>query len=147
MAVHVPMICRLEKDFSSIDRLFAFVEAFVESEGIDSETAFQLTLATEELFTNLVKYSKQSATAVEIQLYHENGWIELRLTDYDSLPFDITTAQLTDLDVPIEQRRTGGMGLHLVRSFADELLYRHDSGNSVITFRKNIGLKNVQGSH
>lgn len=132
------MICSLEKDFTTIDSLFAFIDEFVQAEGIRPDIAFQLTLAAEELFTNLIKYSKQSAHAVRIQLERHGEWIELRLVDYDAAPFDITTAQLPDLDVPIEQRRTGGMGLHLVRSFADELSYCRDNGNNIIVFRKDM---------
>lgn len=126
------------KSQSSIDDLFAFVDAFVRTEGIDEANAFQLTMVTEELYTNLVKYNKGGRGLVTIQLERIGEWIELELTDYDVAPFDITTAELPNLDVPIEQRRAGGMGLHLVKSFADELRYRHEGGHSTITFRKRI---------
>ena len=93
-------------------------------------------MAAEELFTHLVKYSTKSHQPVRITLQQTEEWIELEMTDFDAELFDITTVSLPDLDVPIEKRRHGGMGLHLVRKFADQLGYRHESGNSIITFRK-----------
>jgi anti-sigma regulatory factor (Ser/Thr protein kinase) len=140
------MICVIAKEVASTDELFAFIEQFVQSEAVDDQTAFQLTVAAEELFTNLVKYSTRSRRPVSIRLEQHQGWLEMQMTDFDSDEFDITTAQLPDLDVPIAQRRAGGMGLHLVRSFANELSYRHEDGNSIITFRKRREDPNVRGT-
>lgn len=140
------MICSLPKEVSSTDELFSFIEQFVQAEGVDEQSAFQLTVAAEELFTNLVKYSTRSRRPVSIRLEQHRDWLEMQMTDFDAAEFDITTAQLPDLDVPIALRRAGGMGLHLVRSFADELSYRHEDGNSIITFRKRMEGPNVCGS-
>lgn len=130
------MVCVLRKESASVDDLFAFVGDFFAQESIDEETAFQMTVAAEELFSNLVKYSKRSQKPVRITLERKGEWLELEMVDFDAEPFDITTAALPDLDVPIEKRRHGGMGLHLVRRFADDLSYRHESGNSIFTFKK-----------
>lgn len=132
------MVCLLRKEPGSVDDLFAFVADFAKHTGIDEDTAFQVTVAAEELFTNLVKYSTKSRQPVKITLEATGEWLELELVDSDADRFDITTAALPDLDVPIEKRRHGGMGLHLVRKFADQLGYRHEDGIGVITFRKRL---------
>jgi serine/threonine-protein kinase RsbW len=133
------MVCVLRKESGSVDDLFAFVGDFFAQESIDEQIAFQMTVAAEELFTNLVKHSKRSQKPVRITLERKGEWLELELVDYDAEPFDITTASLPDLDVPIEKRRHGGMGLHLVRKFADDLSYRHESGNGIFIFKKHLG--------
>jgi anti-sigma regulatory factor (Ser/Thr protein kinase) len=140
------MNTNLPKEASSTDKLFAFIGQFVAVESVDEQTAFHLTVAAEELFTNLVKYSTRSHKPVNVRLERTGEWLEMQIIDSDADAFDITTAQLPDLDVPIIQRRAGGMGLHLVRSFADELSYRHKDGNSVITFRKKMEGPHVRGS-
>lgn len=132
------MVCVLRKEAGSIDDLFAFVGDFVKRAGIDEDTAFQVTVAAEELFTNLVKYSTRSQQPVRITLEKTADWLELEIIDSNAERFDITTASLPDLDVPIEKRRPGGMGLHLVRKFADQLGYRHEEGDGIITFRKRL---------
>jgi serine/threonine-protein kinase RsbW len=60
------------------------------------------------------------------------------LTDYDVEPFDITTAPDADVNLPIEQRRPGGLGLHIIRRLLDSIEYEYskEQRQSRITFRK-----------
>jgi serine/threonine-protein kinase RsbW len=60
------------------------------------------------------------------------------LTDYDVEPFDVSRAPEVDVNLPIEQRRPGGLGLHLIRKLVDSLEYEYskERRQSRITFRK-----------
>jgi len=45
-------------------------------------------------------------------------------------PFDPSAAPPLDVDSPLDERRAGGMGIHLVRNMVDELTYvREDDRN------------------
>ena len=48
-------------------------------------------------------------------------------------PFDPFGAPQLDVDAPLEQRRAGGMGLHLVRNLTDELTYENESDRNRLT--------------
>ena len=52
--------------------------------------------------------------------------------------FDPTTAPEPDLSLPLERRPLGGMGVHLMREFADELRYapRRGGGNEVTLVKR-----------
>ncbi len=62
----------------------------------------------------------------------------MTLTDYDVEPFDVTKAPDVDVTLPIEQRRPGGLGLHLIRRLLDSIEYEYskEQRQSRITFRK-----------
>ena len=63
----------------------------------------------------------------------------MTLTDYDVEPFDVTAAPDADVDLPIEQRSPGGLGLHLIRRLAgfDRVrVFEGDSGRAGSRFRK-----------
>ena len=62
----------------------------------------------------------------------------MTLTDYDVEPFDVTKAPDADVKLPIEQRRPGGLGLHLIRRLLDSIEYEYskERRQSRITFRK-----------
>ena len=122
----------------SLDAVFRFTAECFASHRIDPGVAGAVDLMVEELFTNMVKYSPESSADVRIDVAAVDGGVEVTITDYDVEPFDVTQAPVVDTTLPIEQRRPGGLGLHLVRKLADSLDYHYsETGRrSRITFRK-----------
>ena len=49
----------------------------------------------------------------------------MTLVDRDVEPFDITRSPGVDIDAPIEQRKPGGLGLHLIRKLAESVTYTY----------------------
>ena len=126
-----------KRSFASIPDIFALTEEVFASEHIDPALRPSVDLTLEELFTNMVKYSASSA-AVRIDMTKVPGGVEVTLTDYDVEPFDVTQAPDVDINLPIEQRKPGGLGLHLIRRLVDCVDYEYsaESRQSRITFRK-----------
>jgi anti-sigma regulatory factor (Ser/Thr protein kinase) len=125
------------RSFDSIPAIFALTAEVFASEHIDPALRPSVDLTLEELFTNMVKYSASSA-AVRIDMTKVPGGVEVTLTDYDVEPFDVTQAPDADINLPIEQRKPGGLGLHLIRRLVDCVHYEYssESRQSRITFRK-----------
>ncbi len=130
---------RLDRAIGSLGSLFDFVDAFAESHGIPEDAAFDLRLALEELFTNMVKYHPEGAEQILVRLEREGSNVRATLQDFDVDSWDVTRAAEPDLDAPLEARRPGGMGLHLVRKVTDDLRYEYRDRSSTITVTKRIG--------
>jgi phosphoserine phosphatase len=114
-----------ERSFDALTAIAAFTaDAFARLE-IDPRLLPTVDLAVEELFTNMVKYGIGSTSPVRIELAAIVGGVELRMIDDDVEPFDITRAPDVDVDAPIEERKPGGLGLHLVRRMADSVEYEY----------------------
>ena len=114
-----------ERSFDSLVAIAAFTaDTFARME-IDARLLPTVDLAVEELFTNMVKYGIGSTSPVRIELAAIAGGVELRMIDDDVEPFDITRAPDADIDAPIEERKPGGLGLHLVRRMADSVAYEY----------------------
>ena len=125
------------RSFDSIQDIFAFSAEVFASEHVDRVLLPIVDLTLEELFTNMVKYGSSNA-AVRIDMTKVAGGVEVTLTDYDVEPFDVTQAPDVDINLPIEQRKPGGLGLHLIRRLVDCVHYEYstESRESRITFRK-----------
>jgi anti-sigma regulatory factor (Ser/Thr protein kinase) len=129
------------RTFGSLSAVFAFTAEVFARQGIDRGLLPTVDLAVEELFTNMVKYSTTSDADVRIELSGIEGGVEVTMIDYDVEPFDVTRAPKVDVTLPIEARRPGGLGLHLIRQLLDSIDYEYlrESRQSRITFRKTGG--------
>lgn len=131
----------MEKRFdASVDTLQAaadFANEFCAQERLDPAAEFAVGLAIEEIFTNLVKYGR--ATSISIRLQRVDAEIRITLTGFDVDPFDPTLAPSPVVDLPLAERRPGGLGLHLVRSLMDRMEYAHSDRTSTITLAKRMG--------
>jgi anti-sigma regulatory factor (Ser/Thr protein kinase) len=126
------------RTFESLQGIFAFTADFFARHGVDPELLTTIDLTVEELFTNMVKYSPGGDAGVRMDMETIAGGVEVTLTDYDVERFDVTKAPDVDVGMPIERRKPGGLGLHLIRRLVDsiEYAYAEESRQSRITFRK-----------
>ena len=129
---------QFRRSFGSLQEIFAFTSEYFSIHGVDPQLQPSVDLTLEELFTNMVKYSPTGDANVRIEMAVSDGGVEVTLTDYDVDRFDVTQAPDADIGLPIEERRPGGLGLHLIRRMVDFLHYEYsdESRQSRITFRK-----------
>ena len=117
----------------ALEAIFAFT-----AENMNEELRRTVDFVLEELFTNVVKYGRKSDVPVRIDIGRIAGGVEVTLTDTDAEPFDVTRAPDADINLPIERRKPGGLGIHLVRRMVDSIAYQYsaETRTSRITFRK-----------
>jgi phosphoserine phosphatase RsbU/P len=129
------------RGFHALQALFGFTDGFFSRHAVDKGLLPTVDLAVEELFTNMVKYSPGGGAEIRLDIATVPGGVEVTLTDYDVEPFDVARAPAVDVDLPIEQRRPGGLGLHLLRQMLDRIDYDYSPDDRVsrITFRKTTG--------
>jgi len=123
------------KDFLSLKDIFEFIGQFSVSNKLDDAQTFSLKFAVEEVFTNMVKYNP-SKSEVAISLKRDENKIEVGFVDAEKRPFDITKHEEVNPNLPIEQRRPGGLGVFLIKKLMDRVEYAHDGTHSRITLTK-----------
>ena len=121
------------RHIESLAAIFAFT-----AENMGPELARTVDFVLEELFTNVVKYGRLSDTPLRVDIAHIAGGVEVTFTEPDAAPFDVTRAPDADTKLPLEKRKPGGLGIHLLRKMVDTLDYQYSARTktSRITFRK-----------
>jgi serine/threonine-protein kinase RsbW len=97
-----------------------------------------LVCAVDEAVTNVIVHGYDGASGpVEVEVGGDTETLEVRIADR-APRFDPTTAPEPELDLPLERRPLGKMGVHLMREFADELRYapRRGGGNEVTLVKR-----------
>lgn len=102
--------------------------------------AHDIEVCLEELMTNIVRHGQDSQGKLEdsnnpltiaLTLNSQENGIVMTVED-DGSPFDITQAPTTKIDQPLDQIEPGGLGIGLIKSFADDMKYRRtEMGNRV----------------
>ena len=125
--------------FDALAELVAFTAAGFDREGVDRRLLAVIDFVLEELFTNIVKYGHSSAE-IQVELRAVPGGVEVSLTAEGVDDFDVTRAPQVDTALPIEQRKPGGLGLHLVRQLVDSIEYEYQEAErrSRVTFSKTL---------
>ncbi len=96
--------------------------------GLHEEAPFQLNLVLEELFVNTIRHGGcegvEGSTRIELRALPAGVQVDFRDC---GTAFDPTSAAPADLLQPLEERRGGGLGIHLVRQIMRDVSYRRES--------------------
>lgn len=115
-----------------------FVAETTAALGIDPATVADIVLAVDEAASNVVVHGYQGQPGIiEIEVKRERDTLLICLRDEASL-FDPTRVPAPDTTMPLEQRASGGLGIHLIRQIMDEATHRTTSqgGNELILVKR-----------
>jgi len=99
-----------------------------------------LNLAIEELFANIVFYAFDDSKeqTIYIEFLKNDKTLTIKIID-TGRPFDILKSKLeVDVNAAIENRKVGGLGIHLVKTFIDSIDYERRDGRNVVKLTKKI---------
>ncbi len=129
---------KFKRDIKSLENIFSFIEQFITENNITPSLLYPVQLVIEELFTNILKYQTGGKSDVFVHIEKSDNKLIIKLRDFDSEPFDLTKAGEVDTDDYIQQKKPGGLGIHLVKKMVDSLDYEYNNRTSTITLIKHL---------
>jgi anti-sigma regulatory factor (Ser/Thr protein kinase) len=129
----------LTSDRSEIARLAHAVEGFGTAHRLVEDDLYSIQLLLDEIVINIIKhgYAWAPGRAIDVNLAIEGDLVTIRVED-DAPPFDPTKTPAPNLDLPIEERQIGGLGVHIVRSLAESMMYARVAGRNVLTITRTL---------
>jgi anti-sigma regulatory factor (Ser/Thr protein kinase) len=137
MAVHDREYKTISLDDLADIRLF--VERTALLMGAPEDEVGDLVLATHEAVTNVITHGyREEPGGVRVTIELDNNRIIIRIYDH-SPRFDPTKVAEPDISIPLDQRPPGGLGVHMMRSFTDEIIYSSSpSGENELVLVKRL---------
>ena len=128
-----------ERKTDELKAVFNFLKKNGEILGLQGKQQFEIELSVEEVFMNMLRHNSQSNENIEITIEkRDENKIIICLIDHEDIPFDITSIEEVDLEKYIEDKKTGGLGIHLIKQLMDEIKFEHRNGVSSIQLVKQI---------
>lgn len=130
-------------DISAVSRATEQVEAFCKDRGIADAVARKFSLALDETLTNTVSYAfpEGGSHCIAVRIEHRAGYLTATVSD-DGAPFDPLSQAVPDIHAPVEHRKVGGLGIHLVRSLMEQVEYHRRGERNELTF----GIRDGKGA-
>ena len=105
----------------------------------DHDLAFSANLCLEELITNTIVHGLKGAADrfIHVRMSISDEWLEILLKD-DAPRFDpFMQAPRPNLDLDINERPIGGLGVHLVKRLMDDVhAYSDGTGNLIVLLKR-----------
>ena len=120
----------------NLDRLMKSILGFLREKGFPEERIQEVELASEEALVNIIRHGfpDREPGEVEVRCSAEGDeGVEIAFLD-DGVPFDPTSRARPDLDLPVEERQVGGLGVFLIRKLINETRYRREGGRNIFTW-------------
>ncbi|MDD2558511.1 MAG: SpoIIE family protein phosphatase [Desulfuromonadaceae bacterium] len=129
----------LKSHRTELPRMVAWLEDLKRKLGWSDSLVTKLNLILEEWLVNVMSYAYPEGETHEIELRLWKNAEELRIEVRDSgIPFDPTIAAEPDINLPLEERGIGGLGLHFIRSNLDQWSYARVDEQNIVTMIKKL---------
>jgi anti-sigma regulatory factor (Ser/Thr protein kinase) len=109
-------------DFENLDVVREFVSECAHKCGLNASGTYAAQLAVDEAFSNIIEhaYGGESQEVIKCTCLITADSLVIQLCDYGK-PFDPASIPDPDLDVELEERDVGGLGLYFIRQLMDEV--------------------------
>ena len=132
----------VRNDSRELERVAEALDEFADRHRFPQEDRFQLQLCVEEILMYIVErgYDDAAAHRIEVSLeIDESRSLIVRTVD-DGRALDPRSFMFQPgADTMLEETVVDGLGLHLVRTYVDDLGYRRENGRNHLSLSKKIG--------
>lgn len=128
---------QLPSQLTAIPKLAEAVETALSDK---FDLVFAANLCLDELITNTIQHGLKGAPNrfINIRISILDEWLEIRLRD-DAPKFDpFTEVTEPDLNLDIEDRPLGGLGVHIVKNMMDKVYTCYDGNGNLTVLLKSL---------
>jgi sigma-B regulation protein RsbU (phosphoserine phosphatase) len=141
------MNVEIANEISEIPKVDEAFDQFAEKIALAPPVVQTFHLIFDELLNNIITYGyhDDERHIIEVRMERSGRRLSVTITD-DGVPFNPLSQRAPDTSLSIEEREIGGLGIHLVKSMADECSYQRKIDKNVLSIMKWIENKGLEPS-
>jgi sigma-B regulation protein RsbU (phosphoserine phosphatase) len=127
-------------DADDVARASGWLHEIAKANALPVDLLFRIDLCLAEVVTNVVSYAFSEASVrhrIELGLQLDGGWAVLTVSDA-GCAFNPLDAPEPPHPTRLEDAPIGGLGIHLIRQYAEECTYRRVGDRNELTMRWRI---------
>lgn len=137
-SISVSADLKTEARAENLPQVLGLLESVLDQTGCPVKVRMQLEVAVEEIFINIASYAYEPDTGsaeINIRIEEDPRAVLIRFAD-SGMPYDPLAKEDPDVTLPASERRIGGLGIFIVKKSMDEMTYRYENGQNILTLRK-----------
>lgn len=130
----------IDATVDNIQIVTEFVDEQLEGFGCPMKAQSQIDIAIDELFGNIAHYAYKpevGPATVRVEVIESPLSVVITFIDH-GVPYDPLANEDSDVSLPAEQRKIGGLGIYIVKKSMDEITYEYKNGKNILKIKKNI---------
>jgi sigma-B regulation protein RsbU (phosphoserine phosphatase) len=141
----LPMILKMtiKNHLSEIGQVKKRFNTFSEQYGISTPIRRKMNMVFDEMLNNITThaYHDEDEHDIEIKVELSENRLTVSIAD-DGIPFNPIGVEAPDTELSLEERKIGGLGIHLVRNLMDKVSYQRRIDKNIVTFVKHLNTDN-----
>jgi len=133
------LLIRITNNISEIAKVSQLFNDFITQHQLSNKIINVVELALDETLNNIITYGydDQNKHEINIHISLSDNCLQLQIQD-DGREFNPLHTPLADTGSPIEDRRIGGLGIHLIKKTMDDIHYKYENKKNCITMKKKL---------
>jgi anti-sigma regulatory factor (Ser/Thr protein kinase) len=120
-------------NYTSLENICEFITREAKVAGLNIDSVYAVQLAVDEACSNIIEhaYSGENNGEIVCECNALDDGLEVILKDKGK-PFDPETVPEPEIGVPLEELKSRGAGLFLIRKLMDEVDYKYYEGTGAV---------------
>lgn len=122
----------------NIGKVTDFVNEQLEEANCPIKAQMQINIAIDELFGNIAHYAYNpeiGSATVRVEVTKSPLAVIITFID-NGVPYDPLAREDPDTSLSAEERQIGGLGIYMVKKSMDEISYKYQDGQNILTIKK-----------
>lgn len=129
----------IDNRIEEISSLALKLEKLAKDWKLPPELTMNINLVVEEALSNIIFYAFKSEEKhkIKIDISLQKNEILMKFKD-SGFEFNPLNQTAPDIELPAEERPIGGLGIFLISQIMDEMNYKRQNNQNVLTLKKSI---------